>query len=300
VPLEAVVGAFVSFDGSTDQIIVTELRLPRTIVGLLVGVALGLAGAVMQGMTRNPLAEPGILGINAGAALAVALGIMAGVANVGGYVWFALAGAAVGSAVVYVLGAIGRGRPSVVRLALAGAVVAAMSSSATSAILILDAATLDRFRFWEAGSIAGSDYAVIGTILPLVVLGSVLAVGLGRALNAVALGDDLAQSLGQRIGLVRLVGSVSVVLLSGAAVAAAGPIYFVGLAVPHAARLIVGGDYRWILVYSLVLGPALVLGADVLGRMVARPAEVEVGIITALVGVPIFIALVRNMRQVEL
>ena len=295
----SVIRAFAAPDGSSAQLIVTELRLPRTLIAILVGASLGLAGTLMQGVTHNPLGDPGFLGVNQGASLAVALGIMAGVANTGGYVWFALAGAAVATAVVALLGSVGRGRPSPVRLALAGAVVAAICASVTSAILVIDESTLDRFRFWDVGSLAGGRFDDLLAVLPFAVAGIVLSVALGRSLNALALGDEMAAALGQRTVVTRSVAAVAIVLLAGAAVALAGPIAFVGLAVPHVARLIVGADYRWILAYSLVLGPALMLLADIAGRLVVRPAELEVGIVTALIGAPVLVWLVRRRGGLE-
>lgn len=295
-----VIRAFTAFDGSNGHLIVLELRLPRTLVGVAVGAALGLAGTVMQGVTRNPLAEPGILGVNAGAALAVVVAIaLLGIADPGGYVWFALLGASAASVAVYALGMIGRGGSAPLRLALAGAVLAALLASLTSAVLVLDANTLDQFRFWAVGSIAGRDLGVLADVLPFVVVGSTLALVSGRQLNALSLGDDVARSLGQRTGLVRLGMAAAVVLLAGGAVAAAGPIAFVGLAVPHAARTIVGPDYRWILPYAALLGPSLLLAADIAGRILARPGEVQVGIMTALVGAPVLIWLVRQRRLTE-
>ncbi|MGH2380634.1 MAG: FecCD family ABC transporter permease [Candidatus Limnocylindria bacterium] len=298
--LGTVVGAFTAFDGSNGHLIVLELRLPRTLIGLGVGAALGLAGCVMQGVTRNPLAEPGILGINAGASLAVVIAIaLLGIAQPADYVWFALAGAALASVLVYALGLLGRGGAAPLRLVLAGAVLAALLTSLTSAILVLDANTLDQFRFWAVGSIAGRDLGVLAAVLPFLVLGGALALVSGRQLNALSLGDDVARSLGQRVGIVRLALAASVVFLAGVAVAAAGPIAFVGLAVPHAARALVGSDYRWLLPYSAVLGPALLLASDILGRILARPGELQVGIMTALIGAPVLIWLVRQRRLAQ-
>lgn len=286
---------------SNDHLIVRTLRIPRTVVGLAVGAALGLSGAVMQGVTRNPLADPGILGIEAGAALAVVVGIYSfGIATLAGYVWFAFAGAALASVVVYALGSLGRGGATPVKLALAGAALAALLQSLTSAVLLLDVETLDQFRFWIVGSLAGRDGTVAAQVTPFLVVGAVLALASARSLNTLALGDDMARSLGQRVQLARGIAALSVVILCGAATAAAGPIAFVGLTVPHVARAIVGPDYRWILPWSLVLGPTLLLSADVLARLVARPGELQVGIVTALVGAPFFIALVRRRKLAEL
>jgi iron complex transport system permease protein len=301
VPLGEVIAAFTAFDDSDAHTIVRELRVPRTEVGLLVGAALGACGALMQGVTRNPLAEPGILGINAGAAFAVVVAIfLLGVRSVGGYAWFALLGAGLAAVLVFALGAGGAGGATPVKLALAGAVLAALLAALTSAVLVLDVRTLDEFRFWIVGSIAGRDTGVALAVAPFIVAGLVVSLAAGRWLNALALGDDVARSLGQRVGLARLGAALGFVLLAGGAVAAAGPIFFVGLIVPHVARALVGPDYRWIVPYSLVLGAALLLAADVAGRMAARPAEVEVGIVTAVLGAPAFIWLVRRPKLAEL
>jgi len=301
IPMGEVFVAVLDFDGSNDHLIIRSLRIPRTLVGLGVGAALGLAGAVMQGVTRNPLADPGILGVNAGASLAVVIAIYVfGVGSLTGYVWFAFIGAAVVSVVVYGLGALGRDGATPVKLALAGAAVAAFLASITTAILIVDVATLDQYRFWVVGSIAGRDSTIAAQVAPFLVVGALLAFGAARSLNSMSLGDDIARSLGLRVGAARGVSALSVVLLCGAATAAAGPIGFVGLTVPHVARAICGPDYRWILPYSAVLAPILLLGADIVGRVVARPGELQVGIVTALVGAPFFIALVRRRRIAQL
>jgi iron complex transport system permease protein len=284
-----------------DHLIVRSLRVPRTVLGLAVGAALGLAGAVMQGVTRNPLADPGILGIEAGASLAVVIGIYAfGIGSLAGYVWFAFAGAAAASVVVYTLGSMGRGGATPVKLALAGAALASLLGSFTSAILLTDLATLDQFRFWVVGSLAGRGGDIAVHVLPFLAVGTILALGSARSLNAMALGDDVARSLGQRVHAARAVAALAVVILCGAAVAAAGPIAFVGLTIPHVARALCGPDYRWVLPWSMVLAPVLLLGADIIGRLVARPGELQVGIVTALVGAPFFIALVRRRRLAEL
>ncbi|MGH9151544.1 MAG: FecCD family ABC transporter permease [Acidimicrobiales bacterium] len=301
IPVGQVLAALFDFDGSNDHLIIRSLRVPRTLVGIGVGTALGLAGAVMQGVTRNPLADPGILGVNAGAAFAVVIAIhVFGIGSLSGYVWFAFVGAAAASVVVYGLGAVGRDGATPVKLALAGAAVGAFLASITTAVLILDVATLDQFRFWVVGSLAGRDGAIATQVAPFLVVGALLALGSARALNSMSLGDDVARSLGLRVGAARAVSALSVVLLCGAATAAAGPIGFVGLTVPHVARAICGPDYRWILPYSAVLAPILLLGADIVGRVAARPGELQVGIVTAVVGAPFFIALVRRRRLAQL
>ena len=281
----------------TEAVIVRDLRLPRTLLGLMVGLALGLAGTVMQGLTRNPLADPGLLGVNAGAALAVVVAIgFLGVTSPSGYVWFAFVGAGVAAVVVYAIGATGRDGATPVKLALAGAALTALLASAITLIQLRNITAFNQFRFWEIGSLAGRDIGVVRQVLPFVVVGAVLALLSGRMLNTLALGDDVARALGQHIGLTRALAAVAIVLLCGAATAAAGPIAFVGLAIPHAARLITGPDFRWILVYSAVLAPSLLLAADILGRIVASPGELQVGIVTALIGAPFFLWLVAHMR----
>jgi iron complex transport system permease protein len=301
IPIVDVLSAFFAFENSDEHVVVRDLRGPRTVVGIAVGVALGLAGAVMQGMTRNPLADPGILGIEAGAALAVVCAIfLLGVSTVGGYAWFALAGAGAAGVVVYVLGMAGRSGGTPVTLALAGAALAALLSALTSAVIVLDARTLDEFRFWVVGSVAGRDLGVLAGALPFLGAGLLLALSAGRALNALSLGEDVARSLGQRVGWAKARAAGGVVLLAGGAVAVAGPVGFIGLTVPHVARALVGPDYRWLLPYSALLGAILLLVADVLGRIVVRPAELQVGIVMALIGGPVFIALVRRRKMAEL
>lgn len=302
IPVGTVFDAFLQYDRTLDDhLIVRSLRLPRTEVGLLVGVALGLAGAVMQGAVRNPLADPGILGIEAGAAFMVVIGIFVfGVGSLVGYVWFAFAGAAGAAIAVYGVGSLGREGATPIKLCLAGAAIATLLGSLSSAILLLDVATLDQFRFWAVGSLAGRSSEIATQMAPFILFGTALALMCGPALNALALGDDMARGLGQRVGRARAVGALSVVVLCGAATAAAGPIGFVGLVVPHVARMITGPDYRWILPYSMLLAPILLLSADILGRIVIRPGELQVGIVTAAVGAPFFVWLVRRRNLAEL
>lgn len=300
--LSTVLDAFTSYDRSLDEhLIVRTIRVPRTIVGLLVGLALGLAGTLFQGVTRNPLADPGILGVNAGASLAVVMAIyLLGVGSLLGYVWFGFLGAAVASVAVYLLGALGRGGATPIKLALAGSAVAAFLSALGSAILVIDAATLNQYRFWAVGSVAGRDGTVAAQVAPFILVATAFAFVTGRMLNTLALGDDVAQGLGQRVGLIRIYAGLVAVVLVGAAVAAAGPIAFLGLVVPHVARMIAGTDYRWILAFAALIGPIILLGCDILGRIAARPGEIQVGIVVALIGGPFFIALVRRRRLVEL
>ncbi|MGP4114561.1 FecCD family ABC transporter permease [Streptomyces sp. 4N509B] len=288
-----------SYTGTDTDVVVRDMRLPRTVLGLLVGAALGLAGAVMQALTRNPLADPGILGVNSGAAAAVVSGIsFFGVTSLTGYVWFAFAGAAGVSVVVYAIGGARGATPA--RLALAGTAVMAALYGYTNAVMLLDTAALDRMRFWTVGSLASANWDVIGQVAGFLAAGTLLALALGRPLNAIALGDDAARSLGARVTRTRVLTMLAVTLLCGAATAACGPIVFVGLMVPHIVRALTGPDMRWILPYAMVLAPVLLLGADVAGRLVARPSELQVGIVTSLVGGPLFIHLVRRRRMAQL
>lgn len=289
------------FTGSDTDRVIRYLRFPRTMAGLLAGIGLGLAGAVIQGVTRNPLAGPGILGVNSGAALAVVVAIgLLGIHSLGGYVWFAMAGALVATVVVYFVGSVGRGGATPVKLALAGAAISAFLGSVTSAITLLDISTLNEFRFWVVGSLGRADVPVISQAWVFILAGTALALALASSLNQIALGDELATTLGTKVNLIRLVAALAVMLLAGTATAIAGPIAFVGLVVPHMARAIVGSDYRWILPWSMVLAPTVLLLADVIGRLVVRPDELQVGIVTALVGAPLFIALVRRRKLAEL
>ncbi|UZN02185.1 FecCD family ABC transporter permease [Cellulomonas sp. S1-8] len=274
-----------------------QSRVARTVLGLLVGAALGMGGAVLQGLTRNPLADPALLGISSGASLAVVLGIMLlGLSTLQQYVWLAFAGAALASVLVYAIGSLGREGATPLKLALAGAATTAALGSGVSMVLLSRTDVLDTFRFWQVGSIGRASFAEIGQVLPFLVVGTVLAVGCARGMDAIALGDDVAAGLGQRVGLVRAVGGLAAVLLCGTAVAAAGPIGFVGLVMPHLARTFTGPSHRWLLPASAALGAALLLAADVVGRVVARPQEIEVGIVTAVLGAPVFIAIIRRHK----
>ncbi|MET3950458.1 iron chelate uptake ABC transporter family permease subunit [Arthrobacter sp. UYEF36] len=293
--------ALTQFDPANGDHAVVHARIPRTVLGLLAGAALGLAGAAMQGVTRNPLADPGIIGINAGAALAVVTGIYVfGVTSLTGYIWFAFIGGAAAAVLVYLIASLGRDGATPVKLALAGAALSAGLFSLMNVILVSSRDTLDRFRFWQVGGIAGRDWSVILPGLPFLLLGAAIVLTTGRILNNLALGDDIARGLGQRVGLARGVTALGIVLLCGTATALAGPIGFVGLVIPHAVRFLTGPDYRLILTFSLVLAPALLLSADVIGRVILLPGEVPAGIMTALIGAPVFVWLVRRSKAAGL
>ncbi|MFR0356500.1 FecCD family ABC transporter permease [Streptomyces sediminimaris] len=279
--------------------VVVDERLARTALGLLAGAALGLSGAVLQALTRNPLADPGLLGINAGASAAVVTAITYfGVTSLEGYVWFAFFGAAAVGALVWVLGGSRSATP--VRLALAGTAISAALYGYLQAVMITDEAALSKMRFWTVGSLASATGSTTLRVLPFIAAGTVLALVLARPLNAVAMGDDTAKALGADLNRTRALSMLAATVLCGAATAACGPIAFVGLMVPHAVRSFTGPDLRWILPYAAVLAPVLLLGADVLGRVVARPSELQVGIVTAIIGGPVFIFLVRRRRTAQL
>ncbi|WP_189036206.1 FecCD family ABC transporter permease [Streptomyces daqingensis] len=283
---------------SSAYTVVHEMRLPRTLLGLLAGAALGLAGGLMQALTRNPLADPGVLGINAGAAAAVVTAIsLFGVTGYTGYIGFAFLGAAVVSVGVYAVGG-GRGATPA-RLALAGTALNAALVSYVNAVQLLDTASLDRMRFWTVGSLARAQDEINAKALPFILTGVLMAILLARPLNALALGEDAARALGSRPEVTRAAVIVAVTLLCGAATAACGPIVFVGLMVPHMVRSLTGPDLRWMLPYCALLAPVLMLGADVLGRVLGRPAELQVGIVTVVLGGPFFLYFVRRRRVAQ-
>ncbi|GAA0979122.1 iron ABC transporter permease [Nocardiopsis tropica] len=296
VGLADVVAALGGADETIEQAAVTK-RVPRTLLAVLVGAALGLSGAVMQGVTRNPLADPGILGVNMGASLAVVCGmVFFGLTSPSGYIWAAIGGAAAAAVFVYTVGSLGRGGATPLKLALAGAATSAAFSSLVTAVVMPRNDMAGSFRMWQIGGVGGASFDGVLRVLPFLAVGLVLSLMSARALNSLALGDDLAAGLGERVALVRATAALGAVLLCGAATAVAGPIMFVGLVVPHMCRLLIGVDHRWLLPFSALLGAALLTAADVVGRVVARPAEVEVGIVTALIGAPVFIYIVRRQK----
>jgi iron complex transport system permease protein len=275
IPVGTVWNALLGADTGRDAGVVTTLRVPRTVLGLLVGIALGVAGALIQAVTRNPLADPGILGVNSG---------------------FAFGGALVTTVVVYVIGSIGKGSVSPAQLTLAGVALGAVLSGITSALLLMDQETFSVIRAWEAGSFADRGWDVIRSTAPFLLVGLVVALCLGPALNTVALGDDLAHALGTKVVRTRVLSLLAITLLAGTATAMAGPIAFVGLMIPHVARWIVGPDQRWIMSYAVLLAPILVLASDIIGRVLVRTGELQVGIVTAFLGAPVLVILVRRQR----
>lgn len=281
-------------DTNFNQLIIQTVRLPRVLSGVVVGASLAVAGAVMQGLTRNPLADGGLLGINSGAAFAVVLAVVfLGDPSLSAYAIFGFLGAALAAALVYTLGSMGRGGATPLKLTLAGVILSTFLASFTTAILIHDQETLDKIRFWTAGSLAGRDMPLLLNTAPYMLVGLAGAVVIGRQITTISLGEDIAKGLGQNTIRVKAAAAVIIVLLSGGAVALAGPIGFVGLVAPHIVRFIVGVDYHWIIPYSALLGGMLVTAADVGARIVIRPQELPVGVVMAILGAPFFIWLAR-------
>lgn len=296
IPVEVIWDALFNPSPDADQFAVRDLRVPRTLVGLAVGAALGVAGALIQALARNPLADPGILGVHAGASFAVtvAVGVL-GVRDFTDYMWFAFVGALVVTIMVLALGSTRQGSSPVI-MVLAGVCVGAVLSGAGSALELTNPDAFDHMRSWNAGSILGRPLELVWPVLPFLGVALVLSLVVSGSLNAMALGDELAVSQGVRLVRTRVLSVAAITLLAGGATAIAGPIGFVGLMVPHVARWVVGPHQRWILAYSLLLGPILLLASDILGRVVTSPSEFPVGVVTAFVGAPVLIALVRRAK----
>ncbi|MDF2492388.1 MAG: yfiZ 1 [Microbacterium sp.] len=292
---DAVAGVLGGSDNLGQAAVLT--RVPRTALALAVGAALGLSGVVMQGVTRNPLADPGILGVNLGAALAVVVGITwFGIATAAGYVWLAIVGAAIAAVFVYTVGSLGRGGATPLKLALAGAATSAALASFVTAVWLPRGDVAGSVRSWLIGGVGGANWDTIRLVLPFLLAGFVISLLSARSLNSLALGDELAAGLGERVAIARGAAAIGAVLLCGAATAVAGPIAFVGLIVAHACRLLVGIDHRWLLPFSAFVGAALLVASDIVGRIIARPSEIDVGIITSLIGAPFFIWIVRRQK----
>jgi iron complex transport system permease protein len=272
-------------------------RLPRTLLAMLAGAALGVSGGVMQGLTRNPLADPGLLGANAGAALAVVIGIAwFGIDETTSYIWTAIAGAAISACAVYAIASLGQGGATPLRLALAGAAITAALSSLATAVVLPRGDIGGLVQSWLVGGVGGATYEQLLPVLPFLVTGFVITLLAARKLNMLALGDDTAAGLGEKVAVARAMSAVGAVLLCGPITAVCGPIGFVGLVVPHACRLLAGGDYRWLLPFSALGGAVLLTLSDVAGRLIAHPSELDVGIVTAFIGAPVFIWIVRNRK----
>lgn len=294
--IDELITALTAPTGTEADLIVRDVRLPRTFIGIAAGAALAVAGVIMQTLTRNPLAEPGLLGVNAGASFAVAIAIVVlGIGDFASTMWFAFLGAALASALVAVIGGVGR-RASIGRLALTGVAIGAVLSAGTSALSLIDPHAYQAMRLWGAGALGGRSLEAATLTLVIVAVGLIIVVLISPGLGLLALGEDTARALGGRVGIARLGGFLAIVILCGAATAAAGPIAFVGLLVPHALRAVFGPDTRRLLVYSALAGPILLLFADVLGAVVIAPRSIPVGVMTAFLGAPVLVALVLSRR----
>jgi iron complex transport system permease protein len=297
VELKEVMNALLQVDsGSFDALVVRE-RIPRTVFSIIAGASLGVSGALMQAITRNPIADPSILGVNTGASLFVVSGIAFFHINTAGeYIWFALVGAAVTAVFVYGIGSMGYGGATPIKLALAGAATSAALSSMVSAVILPRTEVMNAFRFWQVGSVSGATWEGILSVSPFLVAGLFVGILIAPALNALALGDDIATGLGVRTGLVRIVGALAGVLLCGATTALAGPIGFVGLMIPHTMRLVCGPNMRYIVPMSAIWGAILLTVSDIIGRLIGNPSELEAGIVTAFFGAPILILIAMRAK----
>lgn len=298
IPLTEVWNSFAHYNGGNEHLIILTARVPRALIAAAVGASLAVAGALMQVITRNPIASPSTLGVNAGAAFFI---IMAagwlGVDGLQAFTLVALIGAAVSGGIVFMLGSIGRDGMTPVKITLAGASMAAFFHSLTQGLMLSDGKMFDQVLIWLVGSVAGRDLNQLNAVWPYMAAGMLIALLLGRHLNALSMGDDIAQSLGQKTALIKLLAAAAVILLAGGSVAAAGPIAFVGIIIPHIVRYFIGNDYRWILPYSAVLGAVLLVTADLGARYIAMPKEVPVGVMTAIIGVPFFVYIARKGRR---
>lgn len=301
VSLDDIIAALSGHDDTVSQAAIIK-RIPRTVLAILVGAALALSGASMQAVTRNPIADPGILGVTNGASLAVVFGLaFFGLANPFSQMAVAIVGAAIAAVFVYSVGSLGRGGATPLKLALAGAATSAALGSLISAVMLPRVDLLQTFQSWQIGGVGGAEWPRIAIAAPVLALGALICFMCARGMNSLALGDDMAAGLGERVFRTRLVSAVGAVILAGAATAIAGPIGFVGLVIPHICRMLIGTDHRWLLPFSALGGAVLLLASDIIGRVIAPSSEeIQVGIITAVIGAPFFIWIVRRQKVREL
>lgn len=293
--IHTVIDAFNQFDGSNEHIIIQDVRLPRALIGTVVGASLAIAGALLQALTRNPLASPDILGFNAGASFFIVVALMLfSISSLQATTWIAFLGATIAGLLVYFLGSVGRDGMTPIKMTLSGAAIAALFGSLTQGLLVMDESALDQMLFWMSGSVQGRKLDILLSVLPYIVIGVVIALTIATKINILTMGDDVAKGLGQRTGFVKLVTGIAIILLAGGSVAIAGPIGFIGIVVPHIVRTVVGNDYRWIIPYCAIVGGIFLVIADIGARYVLMPEEVPVGIMTALVGIPFFIYIARK------
>ncbi|MDQ0194657.1 FecCD family ABC transporter permease [Paenibacillus wynnii] len=298
VPFRTVWESFTHYNSSTEHLIIRTTRVPRALIAASVGACLAVAGAVMQIMTRNPIASPSTLGVNSGATFFIIMSsAWLGISGLQAFTWVALIGAAVSGGIVFFMGSIGRGGMTPIKITLTGASMTAFFASLTQGLMLTDGKMFDQVLVWLVGSVAGRGMDQLVTVWPYMGAGMLIALLLSRHLNVLAMGDDVAQGLGQSTAHIKLLAAVAVILLAGASVAVAGPIAFVGIIIPHIVRYLVGTDYRWILPYSAVFGALLLVGADLGSRYIAMPKEVPVGVMTAIIGVPFFVYIARKGRR---
>ncbi|AOH57093.1 iron ABC transporter [Peribacillus muralis] len=289
------IDAFTHFDGSNEHIVIQSVRLPRALIASAIGASLAISGVLMQTLTKNPLASPDIFGVNAGAGLAVVAGItIFGISNMQVFTWLSFIGAAIAAISIYMIGSMGRGGLTPMKLTLAGAAMTAMVASLTQGLLVSNEALLDQVLFWLAGSVSGRSLDNLVAVLPYLLVGWGLALIVSGKMNVLSMGEDVAKGLGLNIVFLKLVLGLSVILLAGGSVAVAGPIGFIGIVVPHLTRYIVGIDHRWLIPFSGLLGAVLLIAADIISRYILMPREVPVGVMTAIIGTPFFIYIARK------
>jgi len=292
---QTAIDAYTNFSGTNEEIVIRDVRVPRALIAAVVGASLGLSGVLMQVLTRNPLADPGIFGINAGASFAVVAAVnLFSISSLTAFTWIAFAGSAASGIVVYMLGSLGRNGLTPVSITLAGAAITALCSSFTNGLMLINERALEEVLFWLAGSVSGRSLEMLWTVLPYALIGWVGAVLLARPLQTLQLGEDVAKGLGQKTWLVKVCTGIVIILLAGSAVAVAGPIAFVGLVIPHLVRPLVGNNLRWTMLFSAALGAILLLTADIGARFIAEPKEMPLGVMTALIGTPFFVYVARK------
>ncbi|MCU6602892.1 iron ABC transporter permease [Peribacillus frigoritolerans] len=289
------IDAFTDFNGTNEHIVIQSVRLPRALIASAIGASLAISGVLMQTLTKNPLASPDIFGVNAGAGLAVVTGVTVfGISNLQVFTWLSFLGAAIAAISIFMIGSMGRGGLTPMKLTLAGAAMTAMVASLTQGLLVSNEALLEQVLFWLAGSVSGRSLDNLVAVLPYLVAGWVLALIMSGKMNVLSMGEDVAKGLGLNIAFLKLVLGLAIILLSGGSVAVAGPIGFIGIVVPHLTRSIVGIDHRWLIPFSGLFGAVLLIAADVISRYILMPREVPVGVMTAIIGTPFFIYIARK------
>jgi iron complex transport system permease protein len=290
-----ILDAFQNNNGSNEHIVIETVRLPRALIAAAVGSSLAISGVLMQTLTKNPLASPGIFGVNAGAGFAVVLAVtLFSVSNLQAFTWISFLGAAVAAIAVYTIGATGREGLTPMKLTLAGAAMSAMFASFTQGFLVINEAAFEQVLFWLAGSVEGRKMEILLNVLPYLLLGWLGSIIIASKMNVLSMGEDVAKGLGVNTGFLKIIVAIIVILLAGGSVAIAGPIGFIGIVIPHLTRFIVGIDHRWLIPFSGVLGGILLLVADILARYIIMPQEIPVGVMTAIIGTPFFIYIARK------